>query len=106
MDILQEIEVVSTNILPDNVSVKPEQPDEEVVNTESKESREENNSPTTPVENQITISETGSNWKETETWWDENKTQKQTLAKDNDQKVIEDDSDDEETVNMTESEFS
>ena len=62
--------------------------------------------PTKPIEkSEIKISENGSNWDETEKWFDENKKgEKSTVAKDIDQKLIEND-DEEETVNVVQSEF-
>ena len=99
MEILQEIEVTSKHLVQENICVAPAE-------VESIEINNGADSPTKPIEkSEIKISENGSNWDETEKWFDENKKgEKSTVAKDIDQKLIEND-DEEETVNVVQSEF-
>ena len=55
---------------------------------------------------QIKISENGSNWNETEKWWDENKTAKKPIkTPETAKETVLEESDEEETVNIVQSEF-
>lgn len=103
MDILQEIEVTSKNLVQETVGVKAGEEEPSEV-----EQKMEINNPEPPEQNEseIKISENGSNWNETEKWFDENKkTDKSPVDKHIDQKEGENESDEEEIVNVVQSEF-